>query len=323
MLAGMLLGWMSLGWSGENPAAPMQRAHGGWRCAGRSCTPPAVSVRMRLRRSAEPQSTERQWQSVHHDANRHVFRHNTVEWLRTGRSDAGEDLLPEGGAYNIVTGLPDISEIKPRLTPAEYEAWCEEMVARLVDGLAPEQVAIFIVTPGRYSGEGGSWLDKGYLCQLGARRARARCVWQKVVLVQDSAGRRRGGVRPGFVNFLCFSRAHRVPADFATVDVLPDRGHMSWSHAIGEAACAAAVEYIVDHVGGPLVNPFCGYGSALAVANACGIDAYGMDISLKCCRIAHGHEASDGIVEDARQRRAAARREAAERGALGQMPRDE
>lgn len=167
-------------------------------------------------------------------------------------------------------------------------------------------MAIFYVTPGRYTGEGGAWLDKGFLCQLGARRAGAACVWQKVVLIQDSAGRPRGG-RPGFVNLLCFSRRHRVPRDFVTVDVLPDRGHMPWSHAIGEEACRHALEYCKEHVaatsGGAerraaagagaapaaVLNPFCGYGSVLAVANALGMDAYGMDVSLKCCRKAIEH----------------------------------
>ena len=41
-----------------------------------------------------------------------------------------------------------------------------------------------------------------------------------------------------------------------------------------------------------VLNPLCGYGSVLAVANAYGLDAYGMDISLKCCRIAAAHSAS-------------------------------
>ena len=107
---------------------------------------------------------------------------------------------------------------------------------------------------------------------------------------------------------LCFSKEHRVPEDFVTVDVLPDRGHMSWSHAIGEAACTAAIEYCMQYVdhrsesddggdgGAParaaVLNPFCGHGSVLAVANAHGLEAYGMDISLKCCRLAAELEAA-------------------------------
>ena len=106
--------------------------------------------------------------------------------------------------------------------------------------LSPDQVAIFYQTPGRCSGEDGSWLDKQYLITAGARAAGALCVWQKIVLFQDSVGRMRGGVRAGWVTMLCFSKRVRVPGDHQTVDVLADRGHMAYAHAMGEDACAAA-----------------------------------------------------------------------------------
>ena len=260
------------------------------------------SPQMRLRRSlGSDATTDRRWESMHHGARRVVWRHNTVQWLEEGESDAGPISLP--AEFDVITGLPDISEIKPKLTPREYESWCITTVRRLVELIHPERVAIFYVTPGRYTGQDGAWLDKGHLCQLGAAQAGAACVWQKVVLIQDSAGRRRGG-RPGFVNMLAFSRCHRVPRDFVTVDVLPDRGHMSWSHAIGEEACRHSVEYCRDYVdhgrGGAVLNPFCGYGSVLAVANAYGVDAFGMDISLKACLKAAAHDASPAMLHTLR-----------------------
>ena len=255
--------------------------------------PRARPPQMRLRRSLDASDTQRCWQSEHDGATRVVYRHDSVEWLRTGESAAGAIELPD--VFDVITGLPDISEVRPRLSPSAYEDWLCEMAARILERLPPNRVAIFYLTPGRYSGEGGAWLDKGYCVQRGARQAGAGCVWQKVVLIQDAAGRTRGG-RPGFVNLLCFSREHRVPRDFTTVDVLPDRGHMSWSHAIGEDACAVAIEYCVEHVSADgeraaVLNPFCGQGSVLAVANAYGLDAVGMDVSLKCCRIAAEHRA--------------------------------
>ena len=94
-----------------------------------------------------------------------------------------------------------------------------------------------------------------------------------------------------------------MPRDYKTVDVIGDRGHMSYSHATGEAACTAAIEYClevaVQHGGPPppIVDFFCGYGSVLAVANAHGLDAYGMDVSLKCCRKAASLTASEALVE--------------------------
>ena len=94
-----------------------------------------------------------------------------------------------------------------------------------------------------------------------------------------------------------------MPLDFKTVDVLGDRGHMSYSHATGEAACTAAIEYCLEvseqrgEPPPPVVDFFCGYGSVLAVANAYGVDAYGMDVSLKCCRKSATHRASEALVQ--------------------------
>ena len=233
--------------------------------------------------------------------------------------------------------------MRPKLTAEEYEGWCVSLVERMMDVLPPDNVCILYQTPGRYSGVGGAWLDKGFLCQLGARAAGAACVWQKVVLFDDCVGRPRaprrgsrtpgqqmgashssgladghlaycsrvrrrtdagtgGGTRAGFINVLCLSKRHRVPRDYKAVDVLADRGHMSYSHAMGEAACQAAVEYCAEvsaaagGAGGPptIVDFFCGHGSVLGIANANGLPAIGMDISLKCCGIAAGHVSNGG-----------------------------
>ena len=42
-----------------------------------------------------------------------------------------------------------------------------------MERLPEDHVAIFYVTPGRYSGEGGAWLDKSFFVQQGARLAGA------------------------------------------------------------------------------------------------------------------------------------------------------
>ena len=39
----------------------------------------------------------------------------------------------------------------------------------------------------------------------------------------------------------------------------------------------------------PVLDPFCGHGSVLAVANAGGVDAYGIDICAASCRVAVKH----------------------------------
>jgi hypothetical protein len=69
--------------------------------------------------------------------------------------------------------------------------------------------------------------------------------------------------------------------------VLPQAGAMPWKRAMGVEACRVACRFLRDDTATRLVvDPFCGHGTALAVANALGFDALGVDRSVKCCRAA-------------------------------------
>ena len=70
-------------------------------------------------------------------------------------------------------------------------------------------------------------------------------------------------------------------------DVLPDAGFMPWSRAMGTTACRVACAYLRDETEARIiVDPFCGRGTVLAVANAMGLDAIGVELSAKRCRAA-------------------------------------
>ena len=97
-------------------------------CAGRRRL--RRDVTMRMSRTLDATDEQRAWASEHGGARRHVWRHDTVTWLQTGQSAAGgaavRATLPPDGRFNIITGLPDVSEVRVegrRLTAALYEAW--------------------------------------------------------------------------------------------------------------------------------------------------------------------------------------------------------
>jgi hypothetical protein len=57
---------------------------------------------------------------------------------------------------------------------------------------------------------------------------------------------------------------------------------MTWARAMGRAACDAVASFLVAHTAcGTVVDPFCGVGTMLAVANAHGLDAVGVERSRK------------------------------------------
>ena len=163
--------WVSLSqprcpWAERMPSRP--------RRAGASLGAPRWQLR-----SASGAAAVQPQRATHHGAPRTVFQTNTSAWL-----DGSVELeLP--ARFNVITSLPDISEIgtrRRRLAPEEYERWFVDSVRGILGIIPEDSVAIFYQTPGRTTGVDGEWLDKGLLCQLGARAAGARCVWQKVIL---------------------------------------------------------------------------------------------------------------------------------------------
>jgi hypothetical protein len=65
-------------------------------------------------------------------------------------------------------------------------------------------------------------------------------------------------------------------------DVLAATGKMTWSQAMGVAACEVACKYVLSHTETrTIVDPFCGEGSVLAVANELGLAAIGVEISRR------------------------------------------
>jgi tRNA G10 N-methylase Trm11 len=49
-----------------------------------------------------------------------------------------------------------------------------------------------------------------------------------------------------------------------------------------------------------IVDPFCGWGTALAVANALGMDAVGVDLSARMCRRARVLDVNSSIATTSR-----------------------
>lgn len=56
---------------------------------------------------------------------------------------------------------------------------------------------------------------------------------------------------------------------------------------MGVNACQLACRFLLEETSTRLVvDPFCGHGTVLAVANAMGLDALGIDLSVRQCRAA-------------------------------------
>ena len=90
------------------------------------------------------------------------------------------------------------------------------------------------------------------------------------------------GQLPAWAHLIAFSRELRVEPGASTADVLPKLGEMPWARAMGVEACEVAVRFAKERAGARVVvDPFCGLGTVLAVANRHGLDGIGVELSRK------------------------------------------
>ena len=197
---------------------------------------------------------------------REVHHGDGVAWLRRER------LAPDAA---VVTSLPDVSEVS-----LDFDAWRDWFVATartVCEQVDDNSVAIFFQSDIRHDGR---WIDKAHLVRCGADLAGSHLLFHKIVC-RAPAGILTPG-RPGYAHLMAFSRERRLERDEVLADVLPRLGAMTWSRAMGVAACEATCAYLRTlEQCRVVVDPFCGVGTMLAVANAHGFDAIGVELSAK------------------------------------------
>ncbi|HTJ82221.1 MAG TPA: DNA methyltransferase [Polyangiaceae bacterium] len=203
---------------------------------------------------------------------RDIFRADALAWMAES---------PAPPRSSVITSIPDWSEV-PGLDLEGWRAWSMATARTVVEWTGEDGVAIFFQSDIRV---GGTWVDKGYLILRAIEDCRASLVWHKIVC-RKNAGTATYG-RSSYSHMICASRSPRPPPRVASPDVLPDAGFMPWSKAMGANACALACRYLKDETDTEIVvDPFCGNGTALAVANAMGLSAIGVDKSARRCRAA-------------------------------------
>ena len=95
--------------------------------------------------------------------------------------------------------------------------------------------------------------------------------------------------RPGYTHLIAVSRLMKCPDVLPIPDVIADAGPQKWVRAMGVRAAGHAVRFAKEQAGAKIVfDPFCGVGTVLAVANALGLDALGVEKARKRAEQARG-----------------------------------
>ena len=204
-----------------------------------------------------------------------VHCEDALHWLRRHTPLVG---------CSVITGLPDVSGL-PQLSLAQWKAWFVDAARCTLAATPDDGVTIFCQADIKVD---GTWVDKSFLCHQAAVRDGAALLWHKIVCRQP-AGEATFG-RPGYSHLLCYSRGIRdVIAKGSDADVLPTAGEMTWSRAMGVEVCDFACRYVQSRTTSrTIVDPFCGRGTVLAVANQRGLHAVGVEIGKRRAHRARG-----------------------------------
>jgi hypothetical protein len=196
---------------------------------------------------------------------REVHEADAIAWLE-------QQELAADAAF--VTSLPNVDEFQHQ-NLARWRTWFVDAAALVMNKTPVESAAVFFQTDIK---QDGVWIDKSFLLQQAAERSRSALIWHKTVLRAPIGT--TTNARPGYAHLLCFAPKLRSHDGNATADVLPQLGSMAWPRAMGNDVATFAISWLRDHAAArTIVAPFCGTGTALAVANKLGLHAIGIERS--------------------------------------------
>lgn len=198
---------------------------------------------------------------------RTVHHADAISWLKE------QDLL---NGCSIITSLPDISEF-PKMSLDEWKTWFVDTAQLVLSKCPDDGVTLFYQSDIKRD---GLWIDKAFLCQQAAQKSGQELIAHKIIC-RAPAGTNTFG-SPGYSHLLCFSKALRPDISKSLTDVLSEAGEVTWTRGMGIKACELACQMVMNFTNSrTIVDPFCGHGTVLAVANELGLNAVGIEHKLK------------------------------------------
>jgi len=186
--------------------------------------------------------------------------------------DALEWLPKHGKNPCIITSLPEMDEMD--MNVKEYEVFFRSAARACFEAVIDTGYCIFLQTDRKHQG----WIDKGYWITDEGRDLGFHTVWKKIALTKEVGS--ADLFRPTYSTMICFTKKGLVGKLFPDVIYT---GEKTYSNAFGIESVKLCIEYAKAQGVKKVLDPFCGSGTTLAVANAYGLDAIGVELSKPFC----------------------------------------
>eukprot|EP00933_Yihiella_yeosuensis_P028175 TRINITY_DN21982_c0_g1_i1.p1 TRINITY_DN21982_c0_g1~~TRINITY_DN21982_c0_g1_i1.p1 ORF type:complete len:329 (-),score=62.78 TRINITY_DN21982_c0_g1_i1:64-1050(-) len=227
------------------------------------------------------------------DVRREVVCADAIEWLQK------QGALPPRSL--VYTSLPDSTEVREVIPTYEgWKVWFEEAARSVLLALPPGGIAVFYQTDVRQADRGHT--SKSYMVlKAGEDTPGIDLLWHKIVhfgCIDECAYN-----KVQYTHLLCFWKPPSEGADLpdlgTTIPDIVSRGEKPWglknsARCMGAGATLAVVKWAAKRLPqvDTIVDPFCGAGTALAIANELGLHALGVDNSSKRCKQAKALDGS-------------------------------
>ncbi len=195
----------------------------------------------------------------------------------------------------MVSSIPDVSETGQ--SDAAWRSFFVDVAGSLLRLCDERGLLVLMQTDVRRD---GVWIDKSALVTRGVRDAGGTLLMRKVVCRRPPGS--TSSKRAAFTHLLVYGRAPLSPGlPDVIADVIVDGGPVTWTRGVGLYAARAAVDVVVRHAPATqvIVDPFCGEGMILAVANERGLDALGVERHRKRAELARRLRTTEirGVVD--------------------------
>lgn len=254
----------------------------------------------------------------HREPKREVYCQDALVWLQELESYG-----PNSSVFTSIPDISELPEFINNNRVQEYKEWFTKVSYLLFSKLEENNAIVFLQTDSKVlnkSSEIIEWIDKFFLLSYAANLMNCTLLWHKLVSLKDLTVLKKNCGRPHYSHLACFvknssdnSRPIFIdtssPLDFSFPTTkssennnknstkfgfkpgnfrVPDmffRGEMLWQRGIGLNSCYIGTIFLRDVMKATrIIDPFCGVGTALAMANILGVDSVGVELSAKRCK---------------------------------------